>query len=520
MGDARLVGVLACRSVPTNLPSPPTRAGPSYWFRVAVAAHFAAFAAGLAFDQPLICALAVASSAALALLEYARRDGSFRGLCLLLGFVLGNVLVFGYANAAHVYLTDLRRGIGHDLTAWLAAAMVWSAVAGGWITHKLVGREPGGQRIDRSSLARSWQATAVAGTIFAIFAAVRWSTGYLNARWDLAAQGSFGATYIVDGINNSVYILFFLLGARLQRKLVTSSNLIAFAIAAAVALGNALTGGREYAGWVILLFVLGASASQLSRRSLVGVILTAAVLGAVMMAAVGQARTRSGFAFGSVSDRLEALGDAASGGEGSAAEDDSAFESVVSRVYEFSAQDVVDHSESFGAEAGFEHFDRLLYLFVPLYFAPNKELIDDGPEVLMRDYGYRLTAYTSVPITLVADAFRRGRWPWVIAVGLLAGVWLRLLARMTLRIVGHEFGLVTLALLTLLQFRGYTRSVIGYISLLSYDWLKQVAIMLFVVMVVRLLTMMTTRTSPASGPPSTRGTSLGQATRRAPLAQD
>jgi hypothetical protein len=148
---------------------------------------------------------------------------------------------------------------------------------------------------------------------------------------------------------------------------------------------------------------------------------------------------------------------------------------------------VIDQTALTQQFAGFESFDRLQYLFVPQALAPEKLPLSDGKEILIRQFGYVLGPTTGVPITLVADAYRRGGPLWVACVGLALGMALRLLPRLTVLLVGPELALIPLVLFATMVISLPSESVLGTISVLSYHWLKQVLVFLAVSVLFRLL---------------------------------
>ncbi|MDD9939702.1 MAG: hypothetical protein OXU20_01450 [Myxococcales bacterium] len=456
---------------------------------IAVLLHAAAILVCVAAGESLLAGVAATSASVVFLLIHGWISLSLQSLSLAACFVTGQLTVFGVFHAIYYHLTDMPRGNYHDVAAWLAAAMCWSTVVGALLANRLLG--PAARNDPQAEMPelRSWQALAVTGFVFGLLVIGMVQTGFLDARWQYR-EGSFGLAYVTGGVGYIGYAFFVVLGARLQPALLAPRNTVSLVLVALAAVGNALGGGREGSLWIMILFWIGANRSALPPRTLGTLTSVGAVAGILMMVAVGAARTNRYFAFEPVENRLASIGREA---QGVASEDKrrKAYEGLVSRVYQFPAQVVIDQSIAFRREAGFEDFDRLQHLFLPKYLVPEKKHIEIGREVLVRDYGFRLNDTTSVPITLLADAFRRGRWTWVVVVGFLAGVWLRVLASLTLRVLAPGAAAAVFPMLALLQLRAYAASVTGFIASVTYGWAKYVIIVGATFMLARLLTALT-----------------------------
>lgn len=441
-------------------------------------------------DNELYAAATTASLALVAAAWYSIERKALASTSLLLAFISGNVIVFGYTLVAYVELTTLATGTYYELTAWLTALLAWSALAGGIGAHKLM-RRP--RLPPATGLIYRWQSALVSGVLFAALAIALVLTGLLQGRWDDAGDEGFGLQYLAEGLGNLAYVLFLVLGTRLRGALMAPKNVAILAVVAVIATAQGLSGGREYSLVMFAFLLLGAATGgSLTRTAMISLVSFAIVFGAAFIVIVGIARDDAQFGQASVSDRIAAFGEAAR--HSTDVEDDPEERPLarfLGRTFEASAQVVIDQTVRTQHFAGFERFDRLRYLFVPKVVAPDKEDIDGGREILIRDFGYHLHRNTSVPITLVADAYRRGGAPWVAAVGLLAGIVLRLLAQATMVVLGSEFAALGLAMIAIICLRAYPASVPGLIFVLTYQAFKQVLLVLGFMVFVKVSILLT-----------------------------
>jgi hypothetical protein len=199
---------------------------------------------------------------------------------------------------------------------------------------------------------------------------------------------------------------------------------------------------------------------------------------------------RGQFGKESMEGRARGMSEAA---QGVSSERDETLQPMVvlfERLFEESAQVVIDQTEHTGHFVGFEGVEALAYVFVPRFIAPDKPTIDDANVILERDFGYQLWE-TRVPLTLIGDAYRRGGPIWVLVTGLIAGVVLRVLARVVLVSVGLDFGVMALALCTMICFRAYTESVFSFASLIVYMCAKQIILVFLFAVFARVLVALT-----------------------------
>jgi hypothetical protein len=296
-----------------------------------------------------------------------------------------------------------------------------------------------------------------------------------------------------------VYVFFFVSGTRVVQP-VTSVNNFAIAMVVAVpAVSVTLTGGRGPTLFMIMLAVGGAAWAGLPRRQIAATGCVVASAWLVLAMIIHDARGQRGFGEGSVSDRVEIMGASARTiNETSTSEDDNPLDNLIGRLFEPSAIVVVNQTRSTQRFAGFANFDRLQLMFVPTALAPDKLPTSDGRETLINEFGFNLGRLTSIPITLVGDAYRRGGEGWVAAVGFLVGLTLLLLSRWTLRLLGNDFGVVFIAVYLTQELALHGESVLGCISALTYYWTKHIILFFIMSLMIKQLIAITTPLRPAT----------------------
>ncbi|HKP62020.1 MAG TPA: hypothetical protein VJV78_35050 [Polyangiales bacterium] len=421
-----------------------------------------------------------------ALIGYALKRKLVFELSFVIAFAIGNVTSWAYFNYAYVRFTNFTIGNNHELSAWLTALLVAGAALGSIVTQRVLGRETlSPERFQR--FVRRWETLAVTGLTFGLVTLGYLLTGWLNGRWDLPEEEGFGLSYVVRGIGVIGYTLFLVLGARLQPPLYSGRSLFALTMATLVALAQGLSGGRSASVIIIGVLLVGALFSELGFRRWLGLAFCLGLTGMLFIALVGDARSRQGFAHGTVSDRIDAITSAARDSSEVEDDGDGPLAVMVSRFFEPSGQVVIDETVWSQRYAGFENFERLLTLLLPKAVAPDKLPINDSSEVLMRDYGFKLSRSFAVPITLLADAYRRGGAIWVGLLGLCAGVFMRLLLRWTMLLLGPDLGVMCSCSLIISFGSEYMNSVLGFLNTMSYTWLKQLVLFAILGIAMRLL---------------------------------
>ena len=453
---------------------------------------------GLLEDE-LLAAATCGVMSVLALLAWSVRQRALLVTLPALAFVLGNVLCLGVFNYLYVNFTTFLKGSYHELTAWLTALMGWAA-AFGCIGADAVLRKPRQQDPAASSeFIRSPELLWVTGACFFSVLGMEFALGLLNARYDPDTwrRGPSGLIYTLHGITNATYIFFVALGAQIRDRFAAPRNWAILALVAACLVATGLTGGREMGIRMLVLMAAGAAAAGMSPWRLAVLGSASVVVGSVFFMVVGAIRGDELFAGGSIDDKITAVRAASEGEQGiGAVGDRSGFEATVLRVFEGFAQVVIDDTEFTGRRAGFENFDRLAYLFIPNALAPDKRPLNDGPEILARDYGATIDDSTSVPITLVADAHRRGGAPWVFVVGLLSGIVWRLSVQ-AITLAMPDMALPTVLLLTVVALRTYSASALGVFDVMIYRTGKVAVLVGALAAVARLLAYLRANMRPA-----------------------
>lgn len=476
------------------------RTGSAAPLTLAMFVHAALALVAFASGESLLVAVATTSAALFFVAGYALWRKLELNLAIVTGFVLGNVIVFGYAHALYYYCTSLPRGVHHDVTGWLTALLCWSAVAGAIATSTLSRSSATVDTEEERERLATRPTLAVTGVAFLLMVIARLASGGLDMRWEDTRSATFGLDVLAIGLEWPALAVFFVMGLRIDATLTSPRTLRYLALVGLSSVIISLNGSRERSMVMMLLFLTGAGMSRLRRRDYLAMLVSISLTGAVLMFAVGSARTRQDFIRAPIDSRLAALSQEAQGAfdeGGSNSAEESAFEAVLGRAFEATAQLVIDDALAFRGEAGFEDFERLKHLAVPRFLAPDKQALEVGREVLIRDYGVNLSDTTSVPLPLVADAFRRGRWTWVLGVGFIAGAWLYFMTTLTIRVLPIGFRVLAVCLESLRLVRAYPSTVTGFIDVVTYRWVKIVLVVYVLSLVIRGLTMLVTaRESP------------------------
>ncbi|MFD2935335.1 hypothetical protein [Spirosoma flavum] len=159
------------------------------------------------------------------------------------------------------------------------------------------------------------------------------------------------------------------------------------------------------------------------------------------------------------------------------------FLQTLDRVIEPSGQRVIDYTMSGRYEYFyFDNFSRLITIPIPAFLV-RKGNNDDGPETLEAYYGYELSDFHSVPITWLADAFRRFGFLGVPIISLLFYVIFWLLSKLVYSLMAaptHHRVVIFLLLSSILIriFRLPPASLLGAFSFFLYDLPKTYLLLL------------------------------------------
>lgn len=421
-------------------------------------------------------------------------------------FSLGNLGCMVYANAAYVLLTTLPQYGDHTLSMWFTIGHVFAAMVGCRLVELVLPRTPHPIPVYGQQDVSSWQALAITGFIYAALTVLTFFVAG-DTRWNPEEASS--ATVFAQGIGRIADLFFFVLGYRLQPNFLKPRNLGLLLLAGVLALTNGLVRGyREPVVISLLTFTVGAlvraQALPVLRRQLVVAGLIALPVFALYWQAVGSARDE--FADKGIVERIVLTLTEVDRNKG--AEADDANENMVARLFEPSGQDVIARlANTDGHDAGFEHFERLIYLLVPRFLAPEKQTAGVGPEILARDFHYyNIDELTHIPITLVADCYRRGGLLWVLAVGFFTGIVLRLEYLLTRKLAKGPMFDAIIAATAVRYIRLYPYSVPALITFVSWYWLKDVFMFASIGVLILASQSFMRRRSKASQPGSASST--------------
>jgi hypothetical protein len=284
--------------------------------------------------------------------------------------------------------------------------------------------------------------------------------------------------YFLGGLSVLQYPFFFYAGSRLTARWSRPRNFLYTALVIASMVLSALSGGREPSLRILLAFLSGVAFSGLGFVSARQLALLFLPLLIVFMVAVQNARGDFNYRAINITERIGAVVSAANlvlAGE-TRTEQGGSMDILFLRVFEGTGQLVVDGIQEGDPLAGVEHFDRLPFLFLPKLVARDKQGLEDGPEVLARDYGVPITDFTSTPITFLADAYRRASIAGVAIAGFIAGWWLSILG-VWLQRLSRSVAVLATTLISVQILRLYTASVLGFVSASTYGLVRDLFIL-------------------------------------------
>jgi hypothetical protein len=316
------------------------------------------------------------------------------------------------------------------------------------------------------------------GILFVVYQIIFFATGGISSRWETGNRLPAGSVaYFLGGAKCLTFPFFAFLGCSLKSNLFSRWNILVYLIVLVIAFILGLTGGRTYALEPLALASVGALFSEIGPRKYLKLALIGAPLIPVIMVVVGQARGVADFSSSGLGQRALLMKEVATKGGSLGNEYDSSSYVIFSRIFEPSAQVVIDAVANSGRRVGFMNFERLQYLFVPKFIMPEKRNLSDGNERLVLDYGYYDSDFTANPLTLIADSYERGGVLFVSIYHLLLGAVLGALAWVVSR---ARFGLFQLALFVSLS-RGlitlYSESVLGSFHVILYGAVRDFIIL-------------------------------------------
>lgn len=140
--------------------------------------------------------------------------------------------------------------------------------------------------------------------------------------------------------------------------------------------------------------------------------------------------------------------------------------------------------------AGFENFDRILYVWIPKFFMRDKPYLQDGNDIVVGYTGvfHKRSAST---ISLLADLYRRFSIPGILLGAPLAALVSALFTRWVFRVLLLRDALLGIVLLQLLL-SGFHLEFWGTVLGSSFDWLyaipKHLVLVFLLVVGSRIMT--------------------------------
>jgi hypothetical protein len=321
------------------------------------------------------------------------------------------------------------------------------------------------------------QILVVFAGIYIVFQSISLHVLGLNARSEIGNIRQIGSSsYLVAGLQMVAYPFYALLGMSLKRRLVSVWNLTIAVTMVFVVGVLSLTGGRSAALEPLVVLFIGATFSIVPWRRIALLSAASIPLVVFVMIVLGTARGTGGFSGGDVGDKMAAISSVVREGRNEGDQYDSPLFVLFSRLFEPSAQAVIDHVAETGHHVGFLNSERLLYVFVPQFAYPAKKPLDDSNERLALDYGYAVNEYTSAPLTLLADSYERFGVVGVVVFHLLAGALLGAVGALIFRIRERILALVLLICCARAALLMYPVSTLGFFHMLLYGLLRDVVV--------------------------------------------
>jgi hypothetical protein len=414
---------------------------------------------------------------------------------LLISFLVGYLLSWCVGFLGYCYILPWR-GFDSDIfgrhfmmTSILVLLACGSTCLGGWTAIKLT--KPVRNRLifegfSTHQLRPQW---AAFGVVFFIYQILFFSILGFNARWEIGNSLAVGSNaYWVAGFRSPMIAFYALLGCSLKPPLRSTSNLIVGGIILVCTCLNSLSGGREVALEPFVACLMGALFSPIGWRLLAKIFMLALPLFVALLIVLGWSRNEaSGFAGGSVADKIAAFSQTAHKGSiDISAENDPAFQ-FFSRLFESSGQIVIDDDIESNARVGWLNFDRLPFLFVPQFMYPAKIPVQDGTERLIMDHGFRDDSFSSSPFTFLADTYERFGIKGVIGFHFAAGMILLFMGRLVLATRWQLLGVLLLVCFAKAALRLYPLSVLEFINAIFYGFLRDTVVIACIFVVGRYL---------------------------------
>lgn len=402
---------------------------------------------------------------------------------LLTAFLLGYLFSWCVGFLGYCYVLPWL-GFNADLlgrhfvvTATLVLLAVCGTCLGGWAALHLV-RPLRNQIIFRAFPVQQLRPQLIVlGVVFLAYQILYFSILGFNTRWELGNSLTVGSdAYWVAGFRSPMLAFYALLGVNLKRPLWSVWNLGMGGIMLACSGLNSLSGGRESALEPFVACAIGALFSSIGWRSLAKLLVWALPVCVAIMLVLGMVRESSAFAGGSVADKLAAIVQVSSQGSSQSAADQDPYYLFFSRVFEPSAQVVIDEDTDTDMRLGWINFNRLSLLFVPQFLYPSKVPVQDSWERLVKFHGFAFSEYTSSPLTFLADSYERFGIPGVIGFHIAAGMILVLVGRLVLMVKWQLLGVLLLVCFAKGALRLYVTAVLEFVSVVFYGFLRDAVV--------------------------------------------
>lgn len=162
--------------------------------------------------------------------------------------------------------------------------------------------------------------------------------------------------------------------------------------------------------------------------------------------------------------------------------DNSAFRDpyyvVFSRIFEPSAQVVIDDDTDSDMHWGFANFDRLMFVFVPKFAYPAKPPVNDSEERLINFHGIYFDNFTANPLTFLADAYERFGFAGVIGFHIGAGIILVFVGKLVLMARSQLLAVLLLVSFARTTENLYVSSVLEFIVAVTYGFLRDTVVII------------------------------------------
>ena len=325
------------------------------------------------------------------------------------------------------------------------------------------------------------------GVLFAVYQILFFGTGGISSRWETGNSLPVGsAAYFLGGARSISFIFFAFLGYSLKANLFSRWNLLVYAGVIGTAFIMGLTGGRTYALEPLALVGVGALFSEIGPLKYLKLALLSLPLIPLVIVVIGQARGLADFSSSGMGQRAVLMKEVATKGSSIGNEYDSSSYVIFSRMFEPSAQVVIDAVANSGKRVGFMNFERLQYLFVPKFIMPEKRNLNDGNERLVLDYGFYDSDFTANPITLIADAYERGGPLFVTAYHFVLGAVLSALAFVISKLKSKLLQMAVFVSLARGLITLYSDSVLGSFHILLYATARDFIMLVVCFAIIRI----------------------------------